>query len=712
MNNLTPIPPHDPGFQLAAPIDAHAATPPPKLRVKKFLFFLRKFWWIPLVTLTLATVVAVVNFLHLPPEFIALGKMWETERLQLPDGVSFAEDQENYYGTMTAVLQSDPLRQLALAALPTNAIVLGKDGNPLSVQISVLQQPRSAVFFVQADGANPAFTPAYLNSLMNAYLDYKKDVRKQVSGDTMSSISDQISQLEQEMKSDQEILAQYEQSNNIVLLEQDMQVSAGYLAKLKTQLADYQLQNKLLDAVTLEKNSVPTLGMTNMASPLFENLQGGATPLSPALQSQNTYQQIESLKYQRDKLSKYLRPAHPKIVKLNEQIKDAENQVDIDRRLNQQEIATTRQSYQIRIDNIQEEIKQYEKTVSDDNARIAQANILRDNISSNKGEYDKLVGLMGNVDLSRNIDQDTLAILQPASGSSRSYTKLKSNLSTSSMGGLALGLAIVLLIAIRDDRFTSVVEVAERIGDNIVGQVPDMERLGNGAPLALLGNNDDRHMYVESYRNLRSALLYLAVNGSRPKLLLITSAVPNEGKSTIASNLARIMALGGSRVLLIDGDLRRGHLHDLFELKAKPGLAELLLHSEVENLDKFIQPSNIPNLSIIARGSGQQNPGDLFLKDAFDSMLARLREQYDYVILDSSPVFAADDSTTLAPKMDGTLFVVRNRFSRSNVVKEALELLYQRQAIVLGLILNRMDASGRSYHYYKYSEYHSSTETT
>jgi capsular exopolysaccharide synthesis family protein len=177
------------------------------------------------------------------------------------------------------------------------------------------------------------------------------------------------------------------------------------------------------------------------------------------------------------------------------------------------------------------------------------------------------------------------------------------------------------------------------------------------------------------------------------------------------------MALGGSNVLLIDGDLRRGRLHDMFGLQSKPGVAEMLLQplpppEELDKfIDKFIQQGPKPNLSFIARGSGQQNPGDLFLTNAFDAILARLRDRYDYVVIDSSPVFAADDSTTLAPKVDGTLFVVRSRFSRSSIVKEALDLLHQRQATVLGLILNRTDASDRSYHYYKYSEYHTADKT-
>jgi MinD-like ATPase involved in chromosome partitioning or flagellar assembly len=174
------------------------------------------------------------------------------------------------------------------------------------------------------------------------------------------------------------------------------------------------------------------------------------------------------------------------------------------------------------------------------------------------------------VDISRNIDQETLAILEPASPATRSYQEAKAMLSKSVVVGLGLGLAVILLITLRDDQFNSLVEVTEKFGDAVVGQVPEIPGISEVEPLALLVGNDERHMYAESYRNLRSALLYLAVDGQRPKVLLITSAVPDEGKSTIATNLARALAFGGSKVLLVDGDLRKGHIHELLNLPSKP----------------------------------------------------------------------------------------------------------------------------------------------
>ncbi len=711
MNDQPPAPFSDPDFQFGTPMEAIAPAPAPKFRVKKFLIFLREFWWIPLVTLLIALGWTAVNFRLSPPQFISKASMLETEKLELPQGANFSDDSDTFLGNLTAVLENPELRNLALvrlAAAGTNNIITGKDGYPIPVDISVAAAPKSTVFNIQATGSNPGFTPLFLNSLMNAYLDYRKNSRKEVSGDTLASISTQVDRLELQMKSDEAVLVQYEQTNNFVILEQENQLAGSYLAKLKEQLADYLLQSNLLNAVALEKSSPMLLGTTNASTSLYDQLLGNNSS-SPNSAVMDADRQIATLKFQLSKLSKYLRPDHPKIVYLNDQVEQAENFADLYRKENQTDIAIARQALKIRIDSVQQAINQWEATVDNDSARISRAEGLRANIDRNQSLYNELLSLLHNVDITRNIDQETLIILQPATPATRSYQALKSSLSASAFGGLAVGFGIVLLTAIRDDRFTSVVEVIETLGDGVVGQVPEIPESVGKSPLALLEDNHDHHMYVESYRNLRSALLFFPVNGARPKLVLITSAVPNEGKSTIASNLACALALGGARVLLMDADLRKGRLHDILGLSSKPGFSELLRRPDMpDNL--VIQATSLANLWFVPRGSGLRNPGDLFLTPGCQAILSRFRERYDYVLVDSCPVFAADDATTLAPKSDAVLFVVRSRFSRVSIVKEALDLLYQRQANVLGMILNRTDGTDRSYHYYKYSEYHSSGE--
>ena len=205
----------------------------------------------------------------------------------------------------------------------------------------------------------------------------------------------------------------------------------------------------------------------------------------------------------------------------------------------------------------------------------------------------------------------------------------------------------------------------------------------------------------------------------RPKLLLVTSAIPNEGKSTVAANLARAIAFSGWRVLPVHGDLRLGVQHELFGVGSEPGLAELL--TEGGSFSSFVRDTGIfPQtgeqessatgaLHLLPRGRLRSNPGDLWLGTRCARFLDEIRHDYDCVIMDSIPVFAADDTTSLAPKMDGVVFVVRRAFAGTRVVRRALERLYERRALVLGLVFNRANTTSRSYDYCKYAEHYRGT---
>ena len=256
-------------------------------------------------------------------------------------------------------------------------------------------------------------------------------------------------------------------------------------------------------------------------------------------------------------------------------IEHAEQLQAIYRRQDREQLAAARQANQLKTDNVMASIKEWEAKVVEANATIGEAERLKLDVQRTQSVYDRLALLVQNVGISRDIDQESLAILEPASPAKRSYTSEKTGLVLAIVGGLAAGLGIVFLIAVRDDRFTSVTEVSSTLSDPVVGLLPDVGQKGQSV-IPLLALNDPRHIYAESYRSLRSALFFQSTEGERPKVLLITSASPNEGKSTVAANLAHTLALSGSRVLLVDGDLRKGHLHRLLGLQQGPGLTELL----------------------------------------------------------------------------------------------------------------------------------------
>jgi capsular exopolysaccharide synthesis family protein len=672
--------------------------------------FLLRYWWIPVLTLAVGFVGGIVYVYLKTPTFFSQASMFETVKVRLPEGSLFSEDVQNFLGTQTELLQSGRLRELALTRLRATmnpaAIPVDRNGDPISVGIRVSGSAKSSVFTIDATSSNPLFTQKYLDALMDSYLEYKKNLRREVSGDTLASISEQVQRWEQDLKTEQDALTAFQRTNNLAVLQEEGTIAGSYLVKLKTQLSDLQLEARLLNAAQHDRDQAEA-GDTNAAAAWTDMAVGLADSSSTGSQNrQAALRELELLKIQRDRLGKFLRPKHPKMVKLSADIEQAEQLLDIFRRQSREELREARRANQVKTDNVLASISEWEVRVVDANSRVAEAERLKLNVQRVQSVYDRLVTLVQNVGISRNIDQENLAILEHASPARRSYTEEKSRLGLAIFGGLAAGMGVVLLISIRDDRFICINEVNSALGDAVVGLLPDVSSEGNDAK-TVLELDDARHVYAESYRSLRSALLFLTTDRERPKVLLITSAMPNEGKSTVAANLARTLALSGSRVLLVDADLRKGHLHSLLGLRSEPGLAEVL--NRTCELEMAVQTNCIPNLCFVPRGGRSSNPGDLFLGSDLDQILARWRREFDFVVIDSSPLFAADDASCLAPKVDGTLFIVRNQHSSARAVRHALDILAMRQAKVLGVVFNGADASARSYYYYKYADYYSSS---
>jgi len=256
-----------------------------------------------------------------------------------------------------------------------------------------------------------------------------------------------------------------------------------------------------------------------------------------------------------------------------------------------------------------------------------------------------------------------------------------------------------------DDRLTSFAELQDLFDEPVLGQIPKERAPFRSRELKLLEPDDPRHSFVEAYRNLRSSLLYMAEPAQRPKTLLLTSSVPNEGKSLTSANLAITMANAGSRILLVDADLRKGVLHSRFGTPGEPGFSEAL--SKGLNWEEAVHPTSTPNLFLLPRGAITQKSSEFFIGQVTETFLKQASAKYDYVMLDTAPVMAADDVTSLAPNIDGVVFLIRAEHTSARVARAALELLYQRQVRILGLIFNAVRPSSVDYYYYyRYKDYY------
>ena len=248
-----------------------------------------------------------------------------------------------------------------------------------------------------------------------------------------------------------------------------------------------------------------------------------------------------------------------------------------------------------------------------------------------------------------------------------------------------------------DDRVRDEEEVRQLMGAPVLGYFPLMPVSGERQILDL--DNPDR-LLLETFRALRSNVQFALVN-SAGKKLQVTSTVPNEGKSYIASNLAITMALDGRRVVLVDADLHRPTAHDRFGAKRQPGLTNVLVgETTVQNA---LQDVGIENLQLLSAGALPPNPAELLNSPAMVEVMKELEAMADLVIFDTPPLLATSDSQLMSAKMDGVVFVMQmGSVARSGTVR-AFELLKQANANLIGVVFNKVDGSSNAVSYEGYS---------
>jgi succinoglycan biosynthesis transport protein ExoP len=656
---------------------------------RRFVHFLKRRWWIPLITVALALGAQWLYTWYRPPAAMAVSRMLVGGRTRIPEGGLYTEEWQNFYGTQVELMQGEKIRRRALDRLQR----LRQTQNESPVHLEVTQPRKTTIFVLQATGKDQTYTLNFLNALMDEYLAYRKEVRSLSSDDTLASLTAQYLEQEKELKRNQEGMLEFQRTNSVAFLQEEG--SSDNLVKLTQELTDLKLQRALLAGAT--ESLLSKAGATAAGAPTDASLAapGITTDAKPR-------QALEMLKFQQDQLKPYLRPEHPKMVKLDLQIAQAEKLVGLYQTEDQEQLTNAQKSIDLKIKSVEGTVKELEVKMVEANRRLAEYSLLKENLDRVTSYNDHLRHLLENVGLDKNVDQETVVVMDqaaPAVAEKRLVQKALAGII-----GLIVGLALVAFIAQQDDRITSLGELKLHFPEKLVGQIPDVARRRHAGALELLGSQDRRHVFAESYRTIRTSLMCMNPVQGRPRTILVTSAMPNEGKSTVTANLARSLAFAGSRVVLVDGDLRTGRLHEALGLPCEPGLNQL---RNVEGGIKFQpMPTSVPNLFFTPRGAASLDCGELFVNPAIDRLLEELAANFDYVLIDSAPIFAASDTLSLASKVDGAIFVLRDSFTRTRLAREALGQLYQLEVPIMGIIFNRTNGSSTEYPYFKNSEYH------
>lgn len=263
--------------------------------------------------------------------------------------------------------------------------------------------------------------------------------------------------------------------------------------------------------------------------------------------------------------------------------------------------------------------------------------------------------------------------------------------------GLFTGAGIIFLIEFLDDSLRDPEEITRKWGIPVLGMIVNFNS-SNGNNL--ITEKEPRSPVSEAFRSIRTNLQFASVS-SPLHTILVTSSSPEDGKTTIAGNLACVFAQVGRKVVVVDSDLRRPRMHKLLELHNRFGLTDLFIRSN-EYLGGAIQPTEVKNLNLLSSGSLPPNPSELISSQRMVDILQNLESQFDVVILDAPPSLVVTDANVLANHADGVLLVVRPSFTKRAAIRHTIEQLRQVNANIIGVVVNGVDVKKSRYGYYSY----------
>ncbi len=265
--------------------------------------------------------------------------------------------------------------------------------------------------------------------------------------------------------------------------------------------------------------------------------------------------------------------------------------------------------------------------------------------------------------------------------------------------GAMLGVGLAFLRDFLDDAIRSEEQAVRASGRPVLGYIPRWQsKDADDRPVTLV---EPASPVAEAYRTLRTNVRFMTV-GRTFRSLLVTSALPAEGKTTTAANVAIALARAGTRVLLVGVDMRRPSIHRMFGIESQPGLSDILV-GDVE-LAEVIADVGVPNLRIVPSGLVPPNPAELLSSPTMARLMSELEQIADVVVYDGPPVLAVADALELAPKVGGTLLVVDMGTSGRSAVRHAADRLRGVGVELSGLVLNNLDPGAG---YYGYAYYHS-----
>lgn len=603
-------------------------------------------------------------------------------------------------------LQSDPARASSM---------IGSFKGSLKVMLS----PNTRIIEVHYRSPDPQIAANVVNTLMQTYVENNFKARFESTMQASDWLSKQLVDLQMKVETSQEKLVRYQKEHEILGADEKQNITMAKLDELNKELTSAESERMDKEAAyRLVESGDPESASSSTGSSVEDSTSQSGAGLLGTLRSKEA-----ELKIQAADLNTQFGPSYPKLAVLNNQLKEVQSQIQAETKKIVSKVRGQYSAALQRENMLHEALEKQKQEANKLNESAIEYTLLKRDVDTNRQLYEGLLQKLKEAGVSAGLKSNNFRIVDSARPPTAPIEpNIPRNLLFAAVLGLTSGIGLALLLEGLDNTVRTTEQAQMISGIASLGMIPLGSKSAREGPnpkrlviasskeaVELVTQVRPQSQMAESYRALRTSLL-LSSLGSPPKVVMVTSALPQEGKTTTSINTAVVLAQKGVSVLLIDADLRRPSIHKTLGMGPRSGLSNVLTGSAT--MDQAISRSTIlPNLYILPAGTPPPNPAELLASSNMRDVLNELRAQYDHIVIDTPPALSVTDAVVLSPRADAVVLVIRSGQTTKQALRRSRDVLMQVNAKVVGVLLNAVDLSSPDYYYYyeyqgKYARYY------
>ncbi len=556
--------------------------------------------------------------------------------------------------------------------------------------------PSSHLVDIAFTSSDPQLAMNIVNGLAQQYIAATQALRQEASKEAEGFLAGQLDAQRKQVEASEAALLQYREQHDALSLEDRQNIVVQKLADLNAAVT--KAKTGRIEKEALYRQLL-ALGQQHQPLDTFPSILS-----DPYVQQEKA--QLAQLQQQRAQMAEKLGPRHPDMIKINTAIQVEQSKLQAEMQKVVQSVKNDYLTALAQEESLTKALEQQKQDALDLNRKGIDYTVLQRDAETNRQIFESLLQRAKETGISGQVTASNVRVIDPAERPSvPAYPQKMQSMASASLAGVAAALGLVFLFEYMDNRIKTPDELKAELGLPYLGMVPALFKDKAADPLINSGVPAD---FLEAFRGIRTSVLFSSAEEGG-KTVAVTSTGAGEGKTTVAANLAIALAHAGQRVLLIDADMRKPRVGDLFGLKPGPGLSNVLVGTA--QASDSMRKSSVPGLWILPCGQYPPNPSELLGTRRFKDFVTTLVNYFDWTIIDTPPVMAVSDAALVAHIVTGVVFVVQAEETNRHLAQRALEQLDRANAHFVGAILNRVDLQHKAYYdsqYYRreYADYY------